>query len=212
MAVTRERFNQGMTYDEFKGWMTRNRDRLEGYERNVEIRPEDLAAFTNLPQPLDVLVIGSDWCYDVLTNLPVLGRLAQESGKLNLRVFDRDENSDLRDQYMNGPYQSIPVFVFFDENFNEIGHWIERPKSVTNLRAEKRREVFTTTPEFGSPDAPVDQLSEATRAQLQRATSASREGTVSWANQEVIGELRELVDRGLKERERRPLVAGNVQS
>jgi hypothetical protein len=211
MAVTRERFNQGMNYDEFKAWMTRNRDRIEGYERNVEIPPEDLAVFKDLPRPLDVLAIGSDWCYDVLTNLPVLARLARESGNLNLRIFDRDENPDLRDQFMNGPYQSIPVFVFFDEDFNEIGHWIERPKSVTQLRADKRREVYATNPAFGSPDAPVDQLPETTRAELQQATSASREETVPWANQQVIRELRELVDRGLKDKERRPLVSGNVQ-
>jgi hypothetical protein len=112
---------------------------------------------------------------------------------------------------MNGPYQSIPVFVFFDEDFNEIGHWIERPKSVTQLRADKRREVYLTNPSFGSPDAPVDQLPEATRAELQKATSASREDTVPWANQEVIRELRELLEGGLKDRSRRPLVSGNVQ-
>ena len=211
MAVTRERFNQGMTYDEFKNWMSRNRDRIEGYERKVEIKPDDLAFFKNLRSPLDVLVIGADWCYDVLTNLPVLARLAQESGKLNLRIFERDENPDLRDQYLNGPYQSIPVFVFFDENFNEIGHWIERPKSVTQLRAEKRRETYGTDPQFGSPDAPVDQLPEEIRTRLQAAIQSSREETVPWANSEVIRELRELVEAGLMAGAGRPLIRGNYQ-
>jgi hypothetical protein len=211
MAVTRERFNQGMTYDAFKSWMTKNRDRVESYESKVQIKPEDLAVFKSLPRSLDVLVIGSDWCYDVITNLPVLARLAQESGKLNLRVFDRDENPDLRDQYMNGPYQSIPVFAFFDENFNEIGHWIERPKSVTQRRAEKRREVYQTNPEFGSADAPVDQLAEDVRAKLQAATSASREDTVPWANSEVVRELRQLVEAGLMAGAGRPLIRGNYQ-
>ena len=211
MAVTRERFNQGMTYDEFKNWMSRNRDRIEGYESKVQINPDDLAFFKNLRSPLDVLAVGADWCYDVLTNLPVLARLAQESGKLNVRVFERDENPDIRDQYLNGPYQSIPVFVFFDENFQEIGHWIERPKSVTQLRAQKRREVYSTNPEFGSPDAPVDQLPEDVRAKLQAATNASREDTVQWANGEVIRELRELVESGLMAGAGRPVIGGNYQ-
>jgi hypothetical protein len=211
MAVTRERFNQGMTYDEFKSWMPNNRNRIEGYESKVQIDPDNLKFFKELRNPLDVLVVGADWCYDVLTNLPVLARLAQESGKLNLRVFERDENPEIRDQYLNGTFQSIPVFVFFDQNFQEIGHWIERPKSVTQLRAEKRREVYGTDPAFGAANAPVDQLPEDVRAKLQAAQSASREETVPWANSEVIRELRELVESGLMAGAGRPLIRGNYQ-
>jgi hypothetical protein len=194
MAITRERFNQGMTYDEFKVSMTRNRDRVEALEARVEIKPEDLAAFKNLPEPMDVLVIGADWCYDVITNLPVLVRVAKESGKLNLRVFERDQSPDVMAEYMNGPYTSIPVFVFFDRSFNEIGHWIERPKAVTDTRDERRREIFAKNPEFGAPDAPVDQLPEETRAKLSQAVGAMREDSIPWANQQVISDLRAIVE------------------
>jgi len=211
MALTRERFNQGMTYEQFLDSMTRNRDRIEGYESKVEINADDLKFFKDL-KPLDVAVLGADWCYDVLTNLPVLAKLAKESGKLNLRVFERDQNPDVRDAYLNGPYQSIPVFVFFDENFQEIGRWIERPKSVTQLRADKRREVIASNPEFGSPDGSVDQLSEDVRAKLQSATNASREETVPWANSEVARELRQLLEEGLMAGAGgRPLIRGNYQ-
>jgi len=211
MALTRERFTQGMTYEQFLDSMTRNRDRIEGYESKVEISGDDLKFFKDL-KPLDVAVVGADWCYDVLTNLPVLAKLAKESGKLNLRVFERDQNPDVRDAYLNGPYQSIPVFVFFDENFQEIGRWIERPKSVTQLRADKRREVIASSPEFGSPDGSVDQLSEEVRAKLQSATNASREETVPWANSEVVRELRQLLEEGLMAGAGgRPLIRGNYQ-
>jgi len=211
MALTRERFTQGMTYEQFLDSMTRNRDRIEGYESKVEISGDDLKFFKDL-KPLDVAVVGADWCYDVLTNLPVLAKLAKESGKLNLRVFERDQNPDVRDAYLNGPYQSIPVFVFFDENFQEIGRWIERPKSVTQLRADKRREVIASNPEFGSPDGSVDQLSEEVRAKLQSATNASREETVPWANSEVVRELRQLLEEGLMAGAGgRPLIRGNYQ-
>lgn len=199
MAITRERFNQGQTYDEFKASMTQNRDRVEALEAKVEIKPEDLAAFKNLLEPLDVLVIGSDWCYDVITNLPVLVRVAKESGKLNLRLFERDKNPDVMAEYMNGPYMSIPVFAFFDRSFNEIGQWIERPKSVTEMREQRRRETYTKNPEFGSPDAPVDQLPEATRAKLSQAVREMREGSIPAANQEVINDLRAIVEGRMKQ-------------
>jgi hypothetical protein len=196
MSVTRQRFESGMTYQEYKEQMTRNRDRFEANERRVAIETDDLAAFKRLPRPLNVLVLAEDWCADVIANVPIIGRLAADSGKLNLRVFLRDKNPDLMDQYLkNGQYRSIPVFAFFDDDFDEIGRFVERPDSVTELRARKRGEMFEKHPEFGSPDAPVDQLPEATRVQLAEAIAEMREETAPFANGEVIRGLRAIVER-----------------
>ncbi|HEX6796238.1 MAG TPA: thioredoxin family protein [Ktedonobacterales bacterium] len=196
MAVTGERFAQGMSYDEFKQQMTRNRERLEANELSVQLRPEDLAAFKNLPQPLDVLVLAEDWCADVIDNLPVLERIAEESGKLNLRIFLRDQHPDLMDQFLNqGQFRSIPVFAFFDGQFNEIGHFIERPQSVTARRAELRREIHARHPEFGSPETPITQVPEDVRPQLMVAITERREETKQQDNQDVVTALREIVER-----------------
>ena len=195
MAITAERFNQGLTYDAYKNQMTRNRERLEESEKNFAPAPADLAALQSLSQPLNVVAIAEDWCGDVIANLPILGRLAQNTGKLNVRVFLRDQNLDLIDQYLKeGKYRSIPVFVFFDQSFNELGHFIERPASVTDLRAEKRAEIFAQNPEFGSPTAPPDQLPEDVRTRLNQALTAMREETIPFANAEVVREIRAIVD------------------
>jgi hypothetical protein len=196
MTIDRQRFGQGLTYAAYKDQMTRNRERLEENERRVEVRPDDLAAFRDLPRPLHVLVLAEDWCGDVIANLPVLAQLAERSGKLDVRILLRDQNDDVMQQYLNqGKYKSIPVFVFLDEGFREIGHWIERPASVTELRAKKRREIYASDAAFGSPDAPVDQLPDDVRARLQEKLAKMREETTGFANSEVIRELRELVTR-----------------
>ncbi len=196
MAITRERFESGMSYDEWKAGMTRNRERFEARERAIEISPDDLAAFRRLPKPLDVLVLAEDWCGDVINNLPVLGRLAADSGTLNLRVFPRDKHPDLMDQYLNqGQYKSIPVFAVFDDSFREIGRWIERPAAVTARREERRREIHAHNPDLGAPDAPVDQLPEEARTRLAGMIAEMREDLMPFSDQEVIRELREIVER-----------------
>ena len=196
MAVTRERFEQGMTYDQYKDSMTRNRERLEENERSLKLDQAELAPFKDLPRPLNVLVIAEDWCGDVIANLPILGRLARESGKLNLRVFPRDQHPDLMDQFLNkGVHRSIPVFAFFDDQLNELGRFIERPDSVTEQRAQRRREIFAQHPEFGSPDAPPDQLPEDARNALNQALTTMREELTPFANREVVRELRAIVER-----------------
>ncbi|HUX88972.1 MAG TPA: thioredoxin family protein [Chloroflexota bacterium] len=196
MAVTRERFEQGLTYEQYKEQMARNRDRLEAAEGGFTPSESDLAAFRGLPKTLNVLAIAEDWCGDVIANLPILGKLAAESGKLNVRIFLRDQNLDLIDQYLKeGKYRSIPVFVFFDDSFQELGHFIERPASVTELRAQKRLELYAQNPDFGSPDSPVDQLPEEVRVRLAQATAQSREETTPWANSEVVRALRKIAER-----------------
>jgi hypothetical protein len=196
MTIDPARFDQGLTYDAFKDQMTRNRDRLEENERRVDLGKEDLAAFRALPRALKVVALAEDWCGDVVANLPVLGRLAKESGKLDVRIFLRDQNDDIMQRYLNkGQFKSIPVFVFFDDGFRELGHWIERPASVTEVRAKRRKEIFAAHPEFGSPDAPVDQLPENVRVQLQAELATMRDDTAKFANAEVVRELREIVTR-----------------
>jgi len=196
MTLDRVRFDQGMTYDAYKAQMTRNRERLEENEKRADLGSDDLAAFRALPRSVKVVVLAEDWCGDVIANLPVLGRLAKESGKLDVRVFLRDQNDDIMQRYLNkGQFKSIPVFVFLDEDFRELGHWIERPASVTEIRAKRRKDIFAAHPEFGSPDAPVDVLPEEVRVRLQGELAKMRDETTKFANAEVVRELREIATR-----------------
>ena len=189
-AVTPERFQQGMTYEQYRSQMTRNRERLEANERGTMLSPEELAPFKKLRQPLRVVVLAEDWCGDVIANLPVLGRLAEETGKLDLRVFLRDQNLDIMDQYLKeGKYRSIPVFVFLDEGFREIGRFTERPATVTAELDRRRRELYAAHPEFGEPSQPIDQLPEDVRVRLQQANAQMRSEMAPFSNAEVVREL-----------------------
>lgn len=195
MAVTAERFNQGMTYEDYRQQMTRNRERFDRTEAAVELSQDDVQAFASLPQPLNVLVIAEDWCGDVISNLPVLGKLAAASGgKLNVRVFLRDQNLDLIDQYLkDGKYRSIPVFVFFDQDFSELGAMIERPASVTQLLAEKRAAIYAAHPEYGDPSTPPDQMPEDVRVAFMQEVNQMREDSRAEINSAIVRDLRQIV-------------------
>jgi hypothetical protein len=199
MAVTREQFQSGMTYDAYKAQMTRNREQFEQNEKDLQLGPEDAHVFRDLPQPINVMALAEDWCGDVVANLPILGRLAQESdGKLNVRIHLRDQEtgSHVMDQYLNkGQFKSIPTLIFLDGEFNELGVWIERPDSVTRLREEKRQALYGQHPEWGDPSTAIAELPEDVRTQVQQATAAMRNETKAFANSEVVRELREIVQR-----------------
>jgi hypothetical protein len=140
--VTRERFEQGMTFQQYLDQMGTNKETFAKLLAEIKIRPEDKEALAKLGKKLKLMVITEDWCGDALYNVPVLAKLVEGNPNIETRVFLRDKNVDLMDQYLNqGMFRSIPVFAFFDENMNEVARLLERPSKITDQLEKKMLEV-----------------------------------------------------------------------
>jgi hypothetical protein len=140
--VTKERFAQGMTFQQYLDQMGTNKEKFFQFLQEIKVKAEDRAALDKLGKKLKLLVITEDWCGDALYNVPVLAKLVEGNANVEMRVFLRDKNPDLMDQYLNqGMYRSIPVFVFFDESMKEVARFIERPPAQTEEIEKKMLEV-----------------------------------------------------------------------
>ncbi len=130
-VVTPERFASGMTWQQYVEQIKRNREKFAyNYEETV-VSDGDVEAFRSLAAkadgPAKVLALGEDWCPDVFRGLPVMVRIAEAAG-LELRIFPRDENLDIMNEFLKGgEHQSIPTFVFYTGDHRYLAHWIERP-------------------------------------------------------------------------------------
>ena len=139
-VVNAERYGQGFTYPDYLAQIKVNQDRFaQCYETATDAVTDDDASFFKKAVESGcsrVLVIGEDWCPDVYRGMPVIGRIAEVSD-MDMRVFPRDENLDIADEFLNrGEFRSIPVFVFYNADQEYLCHWIERPESVTKEMAE----------------------------------------------------------------------------
>ena len=126
--MTKDRFAQGLSLHDYIDRMTVNRERFVRALDTVTIGPADRALLERLGQPRKLLVITEDWCGTSLMYVPFVVKLAESAGPgIELRVFLRDENPDLMDQYLkHGKYRSIPVFAFFDAEMRELARFIEQ--------------------------------------------------------------------------------------
>ena len=125
--VTKERFAQGMTLQEYVDHMSINRERFVEALEETTIEPEDKQLLDRMGAVRNVMVISEDWCGTCLAHVPFVAKLVEERPDIELRLFPRDANPDLMDQYLKkGLYRSIPVFAFFDEHMNEVARFIER--------------------------------------------------------------------------------------
>ena len=124
--VTKERFEQGLTLQQYVDHMSVNRERFVEALDKVTIRPDEAQILEPLGGARRVLVISEDWCGTCLAHVPYVAKLVEGDPRIEMRLFPRDQNLDVMDQYLKkGLYRSIPVFVFFDEHMNEVARFID---------------------------------------------------------------------------------------
>jgi len=89
---------------------------------------------------------------DVIRGLPVLARVA-EAGGLEMRVFPRDENQDIMNEFLkNGEWMSIPTAVFYTRDHRYICHWIERPEVADREMEEIEKAIRAENPGINDQD------------------------------------------------------------
>ena len=127
---------------------------------------EGKKAFGEIKNVKHVMMSAENWCGDVHRNSPLAAHVVEAIPGAELRVFIRDKETDLRDAYLNNGYQSIPVVVFFDKDWNEIGRWIERAHAATTKAAQIRAMTRDKAPQDkASQDTAMNEF----RAQVQAA-------------------------------------------
>ena len=100
--------------------MQENKDNLVSIYNSFKL-PEDDERLEKLKSSnySNVLVITEDWCGDAMMNLPILKHIA-EALNLHVKVFHRDDDTQLIDQYLtNGKSRSIPIFVFLNDQYEQ---------------------------------------------------------------------------------------------
>lgn len=124
--VTKERFEQGLTLQQYVDHMSVNRERFVEALEEATLEPEDARVLEKLDGARRVLVISEDWCGTCLAHVPYVAKLIEGNPNIEMRLFPRDANLDLMDQFLKkGRYRSIPVFAFFDEHMNELARFLE---------------------------------------------------------------------------------------
>ena len=133
-----QRFSKGLTWKDYMAQMGDTRARTEDNYAKSVLTAEEQKAFSGLSGVKYAMMLAENWCGDVHRNSPLIAHVCEALPGCELRVFFRDKEPDLRNTFLNNGYQSIPVVVFFDQNWNEIGRWLERAHAATAKAAQIR--------------------------------------------------------------------------
>ncbi|MGE3075935.1 MAG: thioredoxin family protein [Dehalococcoidia bacterium] len=144
-VITLERFAKGKTFKEYLDSGIKNRELFENNYNGLTVSDEQKATLQKLAAmpngPHHMVVIGEDWCPDVYRGAGVAQKIAEAAG-IEMRFFERDQNKDMIAEYLkDGEFESIPVYIIYDKNHNELTHFIERPR-LANEQIHVTRDVI----------------------------------------------------------------------
>lgn len=152
IPLDEKRFNAGQTWKDYMAQMGDTRAKTEANYANSKLTDEERKFFSSVSGVKYVVMLAENWCGDVHRNSPLIAHIVEAMPGAELRVFLRDQNADLRDTFLNNGYQSIPVVVFFDKDWNEIGRWLERAHGATTVTAGIRARTLGAVPQGASKE------------------------------------------------------------
>ena len=137
MTSLKTYFNDSQPLNDYIEQMSENKEDLLTKSFSL---PEDDDRLTKIKSLnySKVLVITEDWCGDAMMNLPILKNIAEQLN-LEVRVFHRDDDTNLIDQYLtNGTARSIPIFVFLNDDYQQETVWGPRARQAQKFVDESR--------------------------------------------------------------------------
>jgi hypothetical protein len=189
IPIDSKRFATGLTWKDYMAQMGDTQARTENNYAKSALTDDERKFFGGVTGVKYVVMLAENWCGDVHRNSPLIAHICEAMPGAELRVFFRDQVPDLRDTFLNNGYQSIPVVVFFDKDWNEIGRWMERAHAATAKAATIRATTLDVATGKEAQDAAMAEF----RKQVQGAYEAP--GAALWRS--AANEVRLLLETRL---------------
>jgi hypothetical protein len=125
----KEVFERGLTWEQFLGAATAQRDAWLETTANAAVPADIVARFKRVSNGLRILVVAEDWCPDSVIAVPYVARLAA-AASVPLRIVDRTLGAELMKRHPTPDGRPATPTVVLLRGADEIGAWVERSSIV----------------------------------------------------------------------------------
>ena len=133
LNVAEERFqNNPDKNDEKQDYYELGLQRMNRTLKTFKVDPEKIEEVKNKNFNGKVLIISEPWCGDASATVPAVSKFFEAAGN-EVKVFLRDSDTSLIDQYLTNGAQSIPMILLLNEDYSVENVWGPRPKYGTEL-------------------------------------------------------------------------------
>jgi hypothetical protein len=127
--------------DDLTHYSTLNETRMNRLDKTMKITDENSLKLKSLKGEYIWLVISEGWCGDAAQILPIVHKMAEESGKIELKIVLRDQNEDLMNLFLTKKAKAIPIVIVIDKTTGDVlVSWGPRPKGAADLIINYKKE------------------------------------------------------------------------
>lgn len=148
MNVAKQRVENPVDNDNYNDYYELGLQRMERTLKTFKVNPEMLENLKSKNFDGKVLIISEPWCGDASATVPAVSEFFATAG-IEVKIFLRDFDPSLIDQFLTNGTQSIPKIVLLNSDFTVKNVWGPRPKYGTELlRKFKENEETYPREEF----------------------------------------------------------------
>lgn len=191
--TTLGQFQQGLRLEQYIATMAQGKEdfRANFIKAAEAFSADDLAFFRGLPTSINVAVATEDANLDALRDVPIIGRLSVEVGKLALRLFRPTTHADvvraiahdalsLTPAGADGDAQ-LPIIAFYTPAMQLIGAHVCRLPELSAEINRRRAAWIESHPEVLDAREPMDKMTPITRTRLMQTMYAlTSEQRAAW--------------------------------
>ena len=192
--ITQEQFDTGLRLDQYIASISQNKENFRAnFIKAIEAySPDDILFFRSLPQKIRVAVVTDDENQDALRDVPLIGRISVEVGRVMLRAFRPSEHPDVVFALakplgaIEASRVTLPIIVFYSEDMRMLGAHIQRLPDLNVDMHDRQRAWVEAHPEVLDAHKPVAEMSPITRTRMaQILFSLTSEQRLHWARKTV---------------------------
>lgn len=147
LSITAERIHQNPNKnDEHQEYYELGLQRMNRTFKTFKVDETQLSELKNKNFNGKILMISEPWCGDASATVPAVAKFFETAGN-EVKIFLRDSDTSLIDQYLTNGGQAIPIVLLLNEDFTVKNVWGPRPKHGTELLKK-----FKQNPEIYSID------------------------------------------------------------
>ncbi len=132
--ILKDLFFKGISFQEFlESSEDVYKQKIENIKNTINMDKKLMNKIKIIQKKIYILVFAEDWCPDCQINLPGVSFICDLNANINLRIVSREGNEEALNKYKLHGKPKIPTFIIMDEDFDELGVFIELPTILKEI-------------------------------------------------------------------------------
>lgn len=139
----KELFQIGQKFEDYiKVGSQGEKNETSKYYSKIDLPKDIINEIKEIEGKIYILASGEMWCPDCQLNITVAKKLTEINDNIKLSIISLGRGKMFLKPLLNLEEFKIPTMVILDENFNQLGLFLEQPKTVKKIEKNDKNKLL----------------------------------------------------------------------